>query len=304
METLWYRAGNLMTGLAVQRFQEHAEVVIDDPQWLETHGTKAGNDGYFGKDSDKLARLVQDKLGLYVDGVVGENTWKAIYKHLDLSDPTEPKVYTADNGVKVIDGREIWTPVKKFGGTYRPWTGDDKNRIRGVMLHQTGCWMPEKVSTWKTINAHCGITREGTLILMFDFSMLIWHGNDLTRPTIGIEVGGLFEGLEGHSNTVWPKGAKTYEFNEAQLKATDTLFDVIKAEFEKHGGTWEVVYAHRQSHDWRMSDPGETIWKQVGIPWIKKLGATDGGKDFCVGSGHPIPEEWNPEYVGNKFWAG
>lgn len=298
MHTLYYRKGNLMRGLPVKRFQEFGEAVLEDSAWLETHGTKSGNDGFFGKDSDALARAVQAKLGIVVDGVVGPGTWSSIFLHLHLQDPTQPKVYERD-GVKVIDGRLVWEPVKKYSGVRRPWAGD--GRIRGVMMHQTGCWMPESPSTWNKINCHCGITRAGVVILMFDFDMLIWHGNGLTRPTIGIEIAGLFRGVEDDPRSYWPRSAKTHQLTDDQVKAAGVLFKILQESFEANGGKWEVLYCHRQSSDMRMSDPGESIYKRIVKPWINELSLSDGGEGYITGSGYPIPSQWNPAYAAT-FW--
>lgn len=298
METLYYNKNDLMRGLVVKRFQEWAEVVIGEPDWLETNGTKSGNDGYFGKDSDTLAKLVQKRLGLVEDGVVGPKTWQAIFDHLKM-DPIGGKIYYRD-GVKVIDGREFWQPVKKYDGINRVWSGSGI-KITGVMLHQTGCWMPEDPQVWNKINAHCGITRKGVIILMFPFEMLIWHGNGLTVPTIGIEIAGLLKGVENSTNTWWPTSSTPDEFTSDQEVASRVLFKIIKEEFDKNGGEWKHVYAHRQSSAMRMSDPGESVWKKVGLEWINDLGATDGGEGYTTGDGYPIPKEWNPAYQ-KGFW--
>jgi len=312
METLrWNKTGEMMRGIAVQRFQEFGEQVVSDINWLETNGGRFGNDGWFGEDSHNLALLVQKKLGLVEDGIVGPATWTAIFKALDIADPNAPKEYERD-GIKVIDGRGIWTPVKKYFGVNRAWTGDGKNVVRGVMLHQTGCYMPESYDVWRKINAHCGVTRKGTVILMFPFEMLIWHGNGLTRPTIGIEIAGLLRGVEGRSNTHWPPSATPNELLDIQVKAANVLLTIIEEEFAKQGGRWQVIYAHRQSSNMRMSDPGEAVWKRIGLPWLERTGATCGGipelgsssahDEYCVGNGMPIPAEWN-DGNAHRFWG-
>jgi hypothetical protein len=224
-----------------------------------------------------------------------------MFNHLNL-EPSGASVWHAPNGVKVIDGRKVWAPVKKYFGVKRPWTGTAGNKVTGVMLHQTGCNMPEDPHVWNKINAHCGITRAGVVILMFDFDMEIWHGNGLTTPTIGIEIAGLMRGVENSSNTWWPPGARTHDLTAAQIAASEVLFDIIKDAFDTNGGTWKYVYAHRQSSGDRMSDPGELIWKKIGMPWIETLGASDGGESFVSGNGYPIPKEWNPAYK-KGFWT-
>ena len=84
---------------------------------------------------------------------------------------------------------------------------------------------------------------------------------------------------------------------EAQLKASELLFGWLRLQFDINGGDWEVVHAHRQASEDRKADPGSEVWQKIGMNWIKWLGATDGGPDFSVGNGSPIPKTWNPDYT-------
>lgn len=306
MQRLYWKKGDLMRGLAVKRFQEMAEIIIGDVNWLEENGTKSGNDGFFGEDSDTLARLVQKKLkddDHYkgkIDGDVGDGTWGAMFEALGKTE-SGANTYERD-GVTVVDGRKVWVPKKQFQGTMRSWTDkESRNRIRGVMLHQTGCWMSEKDATWNSIAAHCGITRKGKVVLMFPFEMLIWHGHDLSRQTVGIEIAGLFKGVENSTNTWWPREHTPHRLTDDQVKAANVLLTTIKEEFEAKNGTFDYIYAHRQSDDMRMSDPGEAVWKKVALPWMEKLGATAGEPGYTTGDGFPICKEWDSS-AAKGFW--
>lgn len=291
MEVLKLKS-NMMRGIVVTRFQQFAESVMG-----KDYGP---DDGVFGPSCDKLARAVQEKLGLEVDGVVGPATWGAMFEAVGKT-TGGAEVYKRD-GVRVIDGREAWQPTVGFLGTQRPWTGSDRNRIRGVVLHQTGCWMPEDPEVWRGIRSHCGVTRAGVLILTFPFEPLIWHAQDLSRFTIGIEVAGLLHGVVGDERSYWPQGARTHEVTEAQLRALDLLFVIIAESFAANGSAWEVVHAHRQATNQRMSDPGEVLWKKVGMKWLELIDGTDGGPEFRTGTGMPIPNEWNDKYP-HRFWG-
>jgi hypothetical protein len=52
------------------------------------------------------------------------------------------------------------------------------------------------------------------------------------------------------------------------------------------------VYGHRQSSASRGNDPGPEIWASVGQWAIDKLGMSDGGPDYAIETGRPIPTEW------------
>jgi N-acetyl-anhydromuramyl-L-alanine amidase AmpD len=203
--------------------------------------------------------------------------------------------------ITVVDGRHIWTPQKLWKrGIVRPWVGD--NRIRGVTLHQTACHLGERPERWARIGAHCGVTRQGVVILMQDFQHYIWHAQGLSRQTIGIEIDGRYLGIEGNPKTIWPKGTTLDVFTEIQRKACDILMTLIFEECEDNGGNFDRIHAHRQSSTNRMSDPGEAIWRGVALPWMHLLGATDGGPEWKTGSGRPIPREWNEDYP-TRFFA-
>lgn len=287
MPYLYYRKGNVMRGPAVRRFQEVGEAVLGEDI--------VENDGAFGTDTKDLALAVQKKLGLEVDGYVGPKTWEACFAALGR-EKSGAKVYERD-GVTVKDCRNFGEPPKRgFFGKVREW-----GAIEGVMLHQTGCWMPEEETTWCRVNAHCGVTRNGTVILMHDFQWEIWHGNGLSKQTIGIETAGNFYGVPGVKGTWWSPGGGPHQLNEKQQHAFEVLFHILHEAFDEGGGNWKKVYAHRQSSSSREGDPGQEIWQKVGMVWQTALGADDGGPNYCVGSGNPIPKEWNPTY-GRRYW--
>ena len=52
------------------------------------------------------------------------------------------------------------------------------------------------------------------------------------------------------------------------------------------------ILVHRQSSASRANDPGPDIWYHVGQWAVNNLGLRDGGKNFKVGSGNPIPDIW------------
>ncbi|MFD1863036.1 peptidoglycan-binding domain-containing protein [Planococcus chinensis] len=60
-------------------------------QWtLNQYGLKTAVDGVFGAETDKNVRQYQKDKGLKVDGIVGINTWAALYaEHKKPTDPEE-----------------------------------------------------------------------------------------------------------------------------------------------------------------------------------------------------------------------
>ncbi len=182
----------------------------------------------------------------------------------------------------------------------RPW-----NRVTGITLHQTACVMGERPQRWGTLGAHIGITREGRVIWVHDFDKLCVHANNFNARTVGIEMDGTYEGVEGNERTFWrPKD----EPNRRPQVPTAELIEAAKAtvrwirdEVARHGGRIELLVAHRQASVDRQSDPGSALWQRVALPLHEELGLSDGGAGYTVGDGLPIPEAWDPRRVGVKY---
>lgn len=182
----------------------------------------------------------------------------------------------------------------------RPWS-----KVTGVCLHQTACVLGEQPERWTTVGAHLGITRGGKVIFLHDFDRLIVHGNGWNTECVGIELDGMYAGIEGDLCTFWqppgqprrPPQAPTPELVEA-AKATIRW---IKAVVESHGGALNALVAHRQASQERQSDPGSALWQQVAVPLHEELALTDGGVGFKLGTGYPIPESWDARCKGISY---
>jgi N-acetyl-anhydromuramyl-L-alanine amidase AmpD len=165
----------------------------------------------------------------------------------------------------------------------------------GICLHQTACLLGERPSRWDTVGAHIGITRGGQIIWLHDFDRLVWHGNGWNQGTIGIEIDGLYAGVEGDASTVWGKEAPmalTPEAAEAARQVIRWLVCEVP--------TIRALVAHRQSSMTRRSDPGQAIWQAVAVPLHAELELSDGGVGFKLG-GYAIPEAWDPRCRGIAY---
>jgi len=238
----------------------------------------SGPDSWFGKDTEKAVSFPKDE-GLDADGIVGKKTWAALDEK--LGDGEISGEGTTD-GIIYIDGRHA--PPKYYRADRSP-----RREINGVTLHQTGVLMTDTPKRFETLNAHIAVLRCGDVVIVNDPKDFIWHAQDLSHKTIGIEFNGLFAGKEGKS--------APQELTPTMVKASDLLFNWLKEWFARNGFEWKYVYAHRQSKDTRQADPGYEIWQQVGMKWIERLGASDGGPDWKLDSGKPIPKDWNSDYT-------
>ena len=185
-------------------------------------------------------------------------------------------------------------------GGNRPW----KN-ITGICLHQTACVLGERPKRWDTLDAHLGVLRSGRVVHVHDFSRLVRHGNGWNAKTIGIEIDGLFEGVHGDPRTVWddpstPQHERGMDVTPEQIEATKQTIRWCVSEVQRHGGSVNVLVAHRQSSRDRRNDPGSQVWKEIALPMIAELGLSDGGPGFQIG-GYPIPEAWDETKKGYRY---
>jgi peptidoglycan hydrolase-like protein with peptidoglycan-binding domain len=266
-----------MHGPAVARLQELGDFLGFD------YGP---NDGIFGSDTLKVVLSVQKKFGLVQDGICGPKTWSIMLAKAN-------KVGGETLGRDVIDIRGAHPRPKNYA---RQRSFSD---IVGVTLHQTGTDMPSNPRSWERLNAHIGVTQEGKISYVNDFTDMIWHAQGLSKNTIGIEIEGNFCGVKGDKKTLWKGGGGPHNLNLPMHLALKKVFELVQAEFIKNKQSWMRIYAHRQASDTRRGDPGSEIWQAVAMPWGERLGLTeyDGGSDFCLKNGRRIPKRWNKERI-------
>lgn len=199
---------------------------------------------------------------------------------------------------KIVDRRKNASPKHVYGK--RDWS-----KVTGICLHQTACVLGENPPRWDTVGCHVGVTRSGKVIWLHDFNKLVVHGNQWNSQTVGIEIDGMYEGVEGDIKTFWrPKDQPNLQPQrptEAQLRAVRDLIRWITKQIEGNGGKAKALVAHRQASENRRNDPGSAIWKKVALPMSEELDLSDGGPGFKLSTGYPIPEVWDPKRKGYKY---
>lgn len=180
------------------------------------------------------------------------------------------------------------------------------HEVRGICLHQTACLLGERDERWDTVGAHIGITRAGKVIWLHDFDRIVAHGNGWNAQTVGIEIDGLYAGVEGRPETVW--NDPSTPIREVGMVLTPAAIESAKQTirwiFQRtlaHASRIRALVAHRQSSESRRDDPGSAIWQAVALPMHAELDLNDGGVGFKLGDGYAIPAEWDPRCVGVKY---
>ena len=167
-------------------------------------------------------------------------------------------------------------------------------RVSGIVLHQTAVLLGPKVERWYDVAAHVGIPTNGKIIQINPLEQLIWHANSLNDRTVGIEISGNFEGIDGNPKTYWKPGGGPQRATAAQLQAARDAVQWICDEIAARGGAVRYIFAHRQASEERRADPGSRVWEHVGLWGQSQLGLSDGGPGYKVGTGAPIPRDWDP----------
>jgi len=140
------------------------------------------------------------------------------------------------------------------------------------------------------------------VILVNGFEDWIWHAQGLSERSVGIEISGNFPGLMGNNRTLWRGGGGPHTLTRGQVTGLLKAYDFIADETERLDIKIQHVLAHRQSKDTRTADPGEEIWRKIGQIWQGLLVADDGGDSYSVGSGRPIPREWDSRRT-SRYWS-
>ncbi|HRO60963.1 MAG TPA: N-acetylmuramoyl-L-alanine amidase, partial [Burkholderiaceae bacterium] len=163
----------------------------------------------------------------------------------------------------------------------------DPKSVYALVLHQMACCFERRdpMRSYLRIKSHYAILADGTILYLHPPSRLIWASHGFNARSVAVEFAGNFPDTKGK----WWQGEKygRNQLTPAQIKSGRCLIQHLVRTM----GLREVL-AHRQSSNMRTNDPGPDVWSQVGQWAVDKLGLSDGGPGFKIGTGSPIPDEW------------
>lgn len=205
------------------------------------------------------------------------------------------------------DGTPISTSKIVHGHTFCR----DPHTITGVTIHQTACVFGPAADPAKKhlramgIPAHAVAFRDGFYVITAPLTWHLYHGNDLSTPTLGLEVEGMYPGLPDDPKTVakhedeqttW--GGNPTALDDLTIACARAALSFLVAEGRKAGMPLEFVYAHRQSNGQKPSDPGFGIWQHVVLEHAVKTFGLRTAPQKTFGAGSPIPKQWEPGATG------
>lgn len=176
----------------------------------------------------------------------------------------------------------------------------------GITLHQTACILGERPERMLGVGAHVVLSRGGRRFWLHDLNRLIVHGNGWNTHCVGIEMDGLYAGVEGDLSTVWDDPSTPHRelpctVTPELVRAAHDTIRWVCATVAMHGGKVISLVAHRQSSGSRRNDPGSALWQAVALPMMAELKLGDGGPGFKIGAGYAIPESWDPSRKGIRY---
>lgn len=263
-----------------------------------------GADGDFGKETEKALKEYAKDNGLSwcVDTVV-DHVLKADLPELEIIDLRDlqkdpPEVTATKKKHKIRNGKVVRRDMKDVDGIVlhqtAVWYGVSKNQIRNAdgdkheALHRRGLRVACHAIAFGGEKA--GIDDCGHAIATNPLEWYVYHGNGLNDRSLGLEIEGKYPGLIGSKGDV---------ASDKIIKAACDALKYLVEEGRRQGAPIKYLWAHRQSSSTRRADPGEELWKKVGLEYGVKVLGLETQPHKTWGKGRPIPLEWDPDGKGN-----
>jgi len=185
-------------------------------------------------------------------------------------------------------------------------------QITTIVLHQTGIEFGVGRRALETygrrvglhrrfykVACHAAALRNGDVLLVNPWQRYVLHGHSSNRFSIGIEIEGLYPGLEHDPGTVSGKREPS-TLTKRTIGAARKAVQISVERCRELGCPITKIAAHRQYHGSRISDPGQGIWREVGL-WAVETLDLEVDYDYARNnrktprkSGRQIPREWDP----------
>ncbi len=199
----------------------------------------------------------------------------------------------------IVDLRGEASPNKKAA----PHVRMRKNIPYATTLHQMSFSRGNDPRKYLGVTAHYIVLQDGTIAQLYDHNVRLPASNGFNTGSISIEFAGNFpsKSRSTQAKHYWfPKGMhgnpnRMNQLTAAQARAGQFLLRYLKARGFTH------VLAHRQSAGDKGNGPGPDIWGAIGEYGVRRLGLSDGGLGYAIGSGNPIKDSWRQAY---NVWHG
>ncbi len=189
--------------------------------------------------------------------------------------------------------------------------------VHTIVLHQTaitfgatkklieryGSKEAARRTRFHNVACHVAALTTGEVLYVNRLPAYVWHANVANRFSVGIEVEGLYAGVEGRASTIW-RGRAPTKRSEATIDAARRAVQFTLEEGLRLGMPLRWIMPHRCYAKGRRADPGEMLWKEVALWAVDNLGLR-ARYDVAQNGGRPIPLEWDPsalyDYAGKPL---
>jgi hypothetical protein len=259
--------------------------------------------GVMNSEARSALKRFQQQRGLPVDGIAGpetqsalmaargEKTSRAMAPPAQDGDSAELDFMPGEEGEEFIGS--LWPFRPRFSIEDRTHLTPKEKRkktrreadVYALVLHQTAFSRGNDPTRYDSVTAHYVILPNGRILQLHPVSSYLWASNGFNARSVAVEFVGNFPSIRGRC---WkPQTYGCHTLSQEQIGAGRYLVEQLI-------GTIKLTHilAHRQSSGTRENDPGPDIWCQVGEWAIKTLGQRDGGPEFKIGTGKPIPDAW------------
>lgn len=192
----------------------------------------------------------------------------------------------------------------------------DPKTVKGICLHQTAVQFGARPSHYKQakemlkgtnptrgdierlaialrvvedVPSHALAMQSGDVVLRSPLEAFLYHANALNPISLGLEIEGLYDGVEVEGAHPPP--------TPVTIAAARRAVRELHTRGLEAGMPIEYIWAHRQSSGTRVGDPGSVLWEEVGI-WASdelglKMEPLRTWESKRSGWGNPIPELWS-----------
>jgi hypothetical protein len=190
--------------------------------------------------------------------------------------------------------------------------------VNGIVLHQTAAVFGTSSQQIEAaggdrelalarralrVACHAMAFRDGFVVAASPLRWHVNHANGLNATTLGLEIDGLYSGLQDDPATIprredldttWQRRVPS-KLTPSTIEAASAALTWLVEAGRADGMPLEYLYAHRQSSETRRSDPGEAIWKAIALELAPRLDLKM-LPHWSSGTGRPIPRAWDPEH--------
>ncbi|HEX7334097.1 MAG TPA: peptidoglycan-binding protein [Pyrinomonadaceae bacterium] len=168
-------------------------------------------------------------------------------------------------------------------------------KVWALVLHQMACCFNVKdpLTRFLKMAPHFAILPDGRILQIHPLQAYTPASNGFNAGSVAVEFAGNFPSTRGKwwiSKSLKTDAAR--KANQNQVTPQQIESGRYLVQYLKRVMGLKTILAHRQSSGTRENDPGPDIWYNVGQWAIDNLGLSDGGPDFKVGTGNPIPDLW------------